>query len=45
MLRNEHRSAPRGLADLLLAYALVEDGILLQHDGRSLRVGHFRVPT
>ena len=26
MRRNEHREHPRGLADLLLAHALIEDG-------------------
>jgi type IV secretion/conjugal transfer VirB4 family ATPase len=44
MLRNEHRSAPRGLADLLLAYALVEDSILLQHDGSLLAGWSFQGP-
>src|ERR1035438_8952437 len=33
MQRNEHRGKPRGLADLLLPYALIDDGILLQQDG------------
>ena len=33
MQRNEHRKNPRGLADLLLPYALIDDGILLQQDG------------
>ncbi len=33
MQRNEHRNNPRGLADLLLPYALIEDGVLLQQDG------------
>src|ERR1700733_776306 len=33
MKRNEYRSRPRGLADLLLPFALVDDGILLQQDG------------
>jgi hypothetical protein len=33
MQRNEHRSHPCGLADLLLPYALIDDGILLQQDG------------
>ena len=31
MLRNEYRRKPQGLADLLLPFALIEDGILL-HD-------------
>ena len=34
----EHRTKARGLADLLLPFALIEDGILLQQDG-SLRRG------
>ena len=38
MQRNEHRKTPRGLADLLLPYALIEDGILLQQDGSSGRL-------
>ena len=36
MHRSEHRDKPRGLADLLLACALVDDGILLQQDGSLL---------
>ena len=36
MHRNEHREEPRGLADLLLPFAMIDDGILLQQDG-SLR--------
>ena len=36
MQRNEHRKHPRGLADLLLPYALIDDGILLQQDGSLL---------
>lgn len=44
MLRNEHRKNPRGLADLLLPYAIVDDGVLLQQDG-SLHAGwSFRGP-
>ena len=38
MQRIEHRGKPRGLADLLLPFALIEDGILLQQDG-SLTAG------
>jgi type IV secretory pathway VirB4 component len=34
----QHRTSARGLADLLLPFALVEDGVLLQQDG-SLLVG------
>jgi type IV secretion/conjugal transfer VirB4 family ATPase len=44
MRRNEHRSGPRGLADLLLPYALVEDGILLQQDGSLVAGYSFRGP-
>src|SRR3984893_11300718 len=36
MQRNEHRIRPRGLADLLLPHALIDDGILLQQDGTLL---------
>jgi hypothetical protein len=42
--RNEHRSQPRGLADLLLPYALVDDGILLQQDGSLLTGWTYRGP-
>jgi hypothetical protein len=34
----EHRTRARGLADLLLPFGLIEDGILLQQDGSLLRV-------
>ena len=44
MQRNEHRRTPRGLADLLLPYALIEDGILLQQDGSLLTGWSFRGP-
>jgi len=44
MQRNEHRSQPRGLADLLLPYALVDDGILLQQDGSLLTGWTYRGP-
>src|SRR5271168_1655633 len=44
MQRNEHRSRPRGLADLLLPYALVDDGILLQQDGSLLTGWTYRGP-
>src|SRR5215831_5607380 len=44
MRRNEHREHPRGLADLLLPYALIEDGILLQQDGSLLTGWSFRGP-
>jgi type IV secretory pathway VirB4 component len=42
--RNEHRANPRGLADLLLPHALIEDGILLQQDGSLLTGWTFRGP-
>ncbi len=41
----EHRSRARGLADLLLPFALIEDGILLQQDGSLLAGWSFAVPT
>src|SRR5579863_9288698 len=44
MRRNEHREHPRGLADLLLPYALIDDGILLQQDGSLLTGWSFRGP-
>jgi type IV secretion system protein VirB4 len=44
MHRNEHRARPRGLADLLLPYALIEDGILLQQDGSLLAGWSYRGP-
>ncbi len=44
MQRNENRIQPRGLADLLLPYALVEDGILLQQDGSLLAGWSYRGP-
>ena len=44
MLRSEKRSIPRGLADLLLPYALVEDGILLQQDGSLVAGWSFQGP-
>src|SRR5579872_6317515 len=40
----EHRSRARGLADLLLTYALIEDGILLQQDGSLLAGWSYRGP-
>ena len=30
MRPNEHRRKPRGLADLLLPFALIDDGVLLR---------------
>ena len=44
MQRNEHRANPRGLADLLLPYALIDDGILLQQDGSLLTGWTYRGP-
>jgi type IV secretion system protein VirB4 len=44
MQRNEHRQNPRGLADLLLPYALIDDGILLQQDGSLLAGWFYRGP-
>jgi type IV secretion system protein VirB4 len=44
MQRNENRRHPRGLADLLLAYALVDDGVLLQQDGSLLAAWSYRGP-
>src|ERR1700676_7079 len=44
MQRNEHRGKPRGLADLLLPYALIDDGILLQQDGSLLAGWSYRGP-
>ncbi len=44
MQRNEHRRNPRGLADLLLPHALIENGILLQQDGSLLTAWSFRGP-
>src|SRR3954470_11724189 len=44
MHRNEHRAKPRGLADLLLPYALIDDGILLQQDGSLLAGWSYRGP-
>jgi type IV secretion system protein VirB4 len=41
---NEHRDKPRGLADLLLADAMVEDGIMLQADGSLLAAWSYRGP-
>ena len=40
----EHRSRARGLADLLLPFALIEDGILLQQDGSLLAGWSYRGP-
>jgi type IV secretion/conjugal transfer VirB4 family ATPase len=42
--RNEHREKPRGLADLLLPYAMVDDGVLLQQDGSLVAGWSYRGP-
>jgi len=44
MMRNEHRRKPQGLADLLLPFGLVEDGILLQYDGSLMAGWSYRGP-
>ena len=44
MQRIEHRGKPRGLADLLLPFALIEDGILLQQDGSLMAGWTYRGP-
>src|SRR5580692_5237046 len=44
MQRSEHRTRARGLADLLLPYALIDDGILLQQDGSLLAGWSYRGP-
>lgn len=40
----EHRTHARGLADLLLPFGLIEDGILLQQDGSLLAGWAYRGP-
>ena len=40
----EHRDRARGLADLLLYDALIEDGILLQQDGSLMAAWSYRGP-
>ena len=44
MFRNESRRRPHGLADLLLPFALIDDGILLQQDGSLLTGWSYRGP-
>ena len=44
MQRSEHRIKARGLADLLLPFALIDDGILLQQDGSLLAGWSYRGP-
>src|SRR5579883_2778375 len=40
----QHRKQARGLADLLLPFALIDDGILLQQDGSLLAAWTYRGP-
>jgi len=40
----ETRNQPTGLADLLLWFGLVDDGIVLQRDGSLLAAWHYRGP-
>jgi len=40
----EARRQPVGLGDLLLWYGMVDDGVLLQHDGSLLAAWSFRGP-
>jgi type IV secretion system protein VirB4 len=44
MQLTQHRHRARGLADLLLPFALIEDGILLQQDGSLLAAWSYRGP-
>ena len=44
MFRHESRRLPHGLADLLLPFALIDDGILLQQDGSLLTGWSYRGP-
>jgi type IV secretion/conjugal transfer VirB4 family ATPase len=44
LLRNEYRTKQHGLSDLLLPFALIEDGILLQSDGSLLAGWKFSGP-
>src|ERR1700684_1359940 len=44
MFRHESRKLPHGLADLLLPFALIDDGILLQQDGSLLTGWSYRGP-
>ena len=44
MHRNEYRREPRGLADLLLPYAMIRDGVLLQNDGSLVAAWSYRGP-
>ena len=44
VFRHESRKLPHGLADLLLPFALIDDGILLQQDGSLLTGWSYRGP-
>src|SRR5689334_22324146 len=44
MQLTEHRTMARGLADLLLPFAMIEDGVLLQQDGSLLAGWSYRGP-
>src|ERR1700728_5518428 len=44
MQRNAHRTRAHGLADLLLPFALIDDGMLLQQDGSLLAGWSYRGP-
>jgi type IV secretion system protein TrbE len=44
MQTTQHRTRARGLADLLLPFALIEDGILLQQDGSLFGAWSYRGP-
>src|ERR1700684_765193 len=44
MFRHESRKLPHGLADLVLPFALIDDGILLQQDGSLLTGWSYRGP-
>jgi type IV secretion/conjugal transfer VirB4 family ATPase len=44
MQLTEHRMRARGLADLLLPFAMIEDGILLQQDGSLVAGWSYRGP-
>jgi type IV secretory pathway VirB4 component len=40
----ETRKQPQGLADLLLWFGLVDDGVVLQRDGSLLAAWQYRGP-
>ena len=41
---SEHRESVRGLADLLLYDALIDDGVILQQDGSLMATWSYRGP-